>query len=43
MKTYTEEDFQSFDRSEDGYIVCPSGDYSQIKKFNNKCMFNGFC
>lgn len=42
MKKYTIEDFDKFEII-DGYINCPSGDYSSIKKFPEKCSFGEVC
>ena len=42
MKKYTIEDFDKFEII-DGYINCPSGDYSIIKKFPEKCSFGSRC
>lgn len=39
MKVYTIEDLKSFDRNDIGFLMCPSGDYTQIKKFDNNCWF----
>ena len=39
MKIYTIEDLKTFERDENGRLICPSGDYSQIKKFGEKCSF----
>ena len=42
MKKYTIEDFDKFEII-DGYINCPRGDYSSIKKFPEKCRFGVWC
>lgn len=42
MKKYSLNDFNSFEHS-NGYIICPSGDYSSIKKFPEKCSFGAGC
>ena len=42
MKKYTIEDFDKFEII-DGYINCPSGYYSSIKKFPEKCIFGSGC
>lgn len=42
MKKYTIEDFDKFEII-DGYINCPSGYYSSIKKFPEKCIFGSVC
>ena len=31
MKVYKVEDLETFEKDEYGYLICPSGDYSQIK------------
>lgn len=33
MKVYTIKDLESFERDENGYLICPSGDYTQISVF----------
>lgn len=30
MKKYTEKDLETFERSEWGWLICPSGDYTAI-------------
>lgn len=42
MKKYSLNDFNSFEHS-NGYIICPRGDYSSIKKFPEKCSFAAWC
>lgn len=39
MKKYTEKDLEAFERDEQGWLICPSGDYTEIKKFPKKCSF----
>lgn len=39
MKVYTVQDLESFERDECGYLICPSGDYTQIKRFDMNCSF----
>ena len=39
MKKYTEKDLKTFERDEDGYLICPSGDYTAVKMFPKKCSF----
>lgn len=43
MKKYTLEDFKKFERNKFGYIICPSGDYTQIKEFPACCSFENWC
>lgn len=43
MKKYTLEDFKGFERNNEGFILCPSGDYSDIKKFPALCRFGSDC
>lgn len=31
MKKYTIKDFEKFERDENGWIICPTGDYSGIE------------
>lgn len=33
MKVYTEKDLEGFERDDFGRLICPSGDYTQIKSF----------
>lgn len=42
MRAHTEKDFDTFERHDD-YIICPSGDYSQVKKFPERCSFGEGC
>ena len=39
MHKYTEEDLKTFKRDENGWLICPSGDYSEIKSFGEWCSF----
>ena len=39
MKKYTQEEFDNFPIDEYGYKMCPSGDYSQISRFTERCSF----
>ena len=39
MKTFTESDLQTFNKDERGRLMCPAGDYSQIKTFFEPCVF----
>lgn len=43
MKVYTIEDFENFEIDEYGRKICPSGDYSQIKQFGERCSFGEHC
>lgn len=43
MRVYTVEDLKTFKRSDGGWLICPSGDYSQIKSFDGKCSFDDVC
>ena len=43
MKVYKIEDLETFERDEFGYLICPSGDYSQIKSFGERCSFGEWC
>ena len=39
MKKYTEKDFETFERDENGRLICPSGDYTAIRTFPERCSF----
>lgn len=43
MKKYTLEDFETFEKDEYGYTICPNGDYSEIKSFGARCRFGEWC
>lgn len=43
MKTYTQVEFDAFERDEKGVKYCPTGDYSQIKNFGEWCRFEEGC
>lgn len=43
MKKYTQEEFNNFHISEKGFRICPSGDYTDIKVFGDKCRFASGC
>ena len=43
MKKYTEKDFETFERNEWGWLICPSGDYTEIGTFPEKCIFGKRC
>ena len=42
MKTYTQLEFNALPIV-DGYRVCPTGDYRQIRKFGDYCEFGESC
>ena len=43
MKIYSEEDIKNFESDEYGRLICPSGDYTQIKSFGECCSFGERC
>ena len=43
MKKYTQSDFDNFEEDENGYKICPSGDYTQISSFGACCSFGEKC
>ena len=43
MKIYSEEDVKNFERDEYGRLICPSGNYTQIKSFGEYCSFGEGC
>lgn len=43
MKVYTEKDLEGFKRDDLGRLICPSGDYTQIKSFGEGCSFGDGC
>ena len=43
MKIYSEEDIKNFESDEYGRLICPSGDYTQIKSFGERCSFGEEC
>lgn len=43
MKKYTEKDLESFERNEYGDLICPTGDYTAIKAFSERCSFDVGC
>ena len=43
MKKYTQSDFDNFEVDENGYKICPSGDYTQISSFGEDCSFGVLC
>lgn len=43
MKKYTIEDLKGFEKNEEGWIICPAGDYTGIKSFPGGCSFGEWC
>ncbi len=43
MKVYKVEDLETFEKDEYGRLICPTGDYSQIKSFGESCSFGKWC
>ena len=43
MNKYTQSDFDNFEVDENGYKICPSGDYTQISSFGEGCSFGAWC
>ena len=43
MNKYTQADFDNFEVDENGYKICPSGDYTQISSFGAWCSFDEKC
>lgn len=43
MKKYTRSDMEKFERDECGRLICPMGDYSQIRTFGERCDFRAGC
>ena len=43
MKKYTQADFDNFEVDEFGWKRCPSGDYTAIKSFGERCSFGWCC
>lgn len=43
MKTYTQSEFDAIERDEYGFKNCPTGDYSQIQIFEERCSFGERC
>lgn len=43
MRKYTISDLDAFEREEQGWLICPSGDYTKIKEFPEKCSFGKGC
>ena len=43
MKKYTQEEFDAIERDEYGIKNCPTGDYTAIKNFGERCSFGEWC
>lgn len=43
MKQYTQKEFDRFPVNDCGYKQCPSGDYTLITNFPNRCSFDDLC
>ena len=43
MKKYTLEDMENFERDDYGFLICPSGDYTEISSFGEGCSFGEEC
>ena len=43
MKIYSQSDFDSFEIDKDGFRLCPSGDYKNIRSFGEWCSFGDGC
>ena len=43
MKKYTQADFDTFEVDKFGRKICPTGDYTAIKGFGEKCRFGEGC
>ena len=43
MKKYTQADFDNFEVDEYGRKICPTGDYTAIKSFDELCSFGAGC
>jgi hypothetical protein len=43
MKKYTQADFDNFEVDEYGHKICPSGDYTAISIFGERCSFGECC
>lgn len=43
MRKYTISDLEAFERDEFGRLICPTGDYTEIKEFPEKCSFDRGC
>ena len=43
MKKYTTKNLETFERDKYGWLIFPTGDYTEIKEFPDKCSFDGGC
>lgn len=43
MKKYTIEDLKGFEKDENGRLLCPAGDYTEIASFPGCCSFGECC
>ena len=43
MRVYEAKDLEGFARDENGFLICPSGDYSHISIFGERCSFGERC
>ena len=43
MEKYTADDVKGFEHDEDGYLICPSGDYTDVDRFGGGCRFGACC
>ena len=43
MKKYTQADFANFEVDDYGHKICPTGDYTAIKSFGERCSFGAVC
>lgn len=43
MKQYTQEEFDAIERDGFGVKRCPTGDYTQVKSFGERCSFGADC
>ena len=43
MKKYTAENLKGFEKNEEDWIICPAGDYTEIKSFPERCRFGAGC
>ena len=43
MKKYTIEDLKGFEKDENGRLLCPAGDYTEIASFPEGCSFGEDC
>jgi hypothetical protein len=43
MRVYTIKDMGNFEKDACGRLICPSGDYTQIDRFGERCSFGEEC